>query len=119
MGSFASAVALNPIQLAPLSTVSVATMTTPDGTNGNKFVVKPGAILRVKNASGAQITVTIHVNYKRQGLTLPNLTFTVAATTGDVEFQFPQVVKDFYWSGKTAWVEFSAVSSVTCQVVYP
>lgn len=119
MGSFASAVALTPIQLAPLSAVSVATMTTPDGTNGNKFTVKPGTILRVKNASGAQITVTIHTSFTRNGLTLPNLTFTVAATTGDVEFRFPQVVKDFFYSGKTAWVEFSAVSSVTCQVVYP
>ena len=119
MGSFASAVALTPIQLAPLAATSVATMTTPDATNGNKFVVKPGTILRVKNASGSQITVTVHTAYTRNGLTLPNLTFTVPLTTGDVEFKFPEVVKDFYYSGKTAWVEFSAVTTVTCQVVYP
>lgn len=119
MGSFASAVALTPIQLAPLSAVSVATMTTPDGTNGNKFVVKAGTILRVKNASGAQITVTVHTSYTRNGVALGNVTFTVPLTTGDVSFRFPEVVKDFYYSGKTAWVEFSAVSSVTAQVIYP
>jgi hypothetical protein len=119
MGSFASSVALTPIQLSPLSAVSVATLVTPDATNGNKFVVKPGTILRVKNASGSQITVTIHQVYTRNGASLPNLTFTVPLTTGDVEYKFPEVVKDFFYSGKTAWVEFSAVTSVTCQVVYP
>lgn len=121
MGSYASAVALTPIQLTPGTTKSVATMTAVDGTDGNKFSARNGTQLRVKNASGSQITVTVHTNFTKAGLALPNLTFTVPLTTGDVVFQFDNSVEIFWQSrsSKQVWVEFSSPTSVTAQVIQP
>lgn len=115
---FASAVSLTPIQLTALSDISIATLTAADGTNGNRFVCNRNTIFRVKNASGSPITVTVHANYTRDGLTLPDKTYSVAATTGDEVMT--GLTETFHQSGTNeVWVEFSAVTSVTVQVLQP
>lgn len=116
--SFASAVALTPIQLTPLTDISIATLTAADGTNGNRFVCNRNTLLRVKNASGSPITVTLHANFTRDGLTLPDKTWSVSATTGDEVVT--GITDTFIQSGTNeAWIEFSAVTSVTVQVLQP
>lgn len=116
--AFADAVALTPIELTPMAAVSLATLTAVDGTNGNKFVANKNTILRVKNASGGQITVTVHVNYTVHDLVVPDDTFTVAATTGDVAYTGFQDIFDQNAVGEV-WVTFSAATSVTAQVINP
>lgn len=119
--SYAAAVALTPIQAVALTAVSIATLTAADATNGNKFSANKHTLLRVKNGSGSIVTVTVHVNYTKSGLVLPDLTFTVPATTGDVIFGgfsnlFDEDTADL---DVDAWVTFSAVTTVTCQVINP
>src|SRR6188508_54278 len=116
--AFASAVALTAISPSALASTSIATLTAADGTNGNKFVGNANTILRVKNASGAQITVTVHANRTVDGLTVPDKTFTVPLTTGDVIMT--GWTSTFHQnSSKEVWIEFSAVTSVTVQVIQP
>ena len=114
--SFASAVTLTPVQLTPLTGISIAAaLTAADGTNGNRFLANRRTILRVKNASGAEITVTVHVNRTVDGLTVPDATFTVAATTGDVIYT--GFTENFLHNAAgEAWVTFSAVTTVTVKV---
>lgn len=119
MAAFASAVALTPIALIPGDIISISgALTAADGTNGNRFIVNPRTIMRVKNASGAPITVTVHTNYLVGGLALANDTFVVPATTGDVLFKFGDPLAIYVYDAATgqAWVEFSAVTTVTVAV---
>lgn len=116
--AYADAVALTPINLSDLTAVSVATLAAADGTNGNKFIANKNTIYRVKNASGSQITVTVHSNFTKDGLTLPDKTFVVAATTGDV---FYTGFTSTFWqdSDKYVWTTYSAVTTVTVAVYQP
>lgn len=116
--AFANAVALTPISPAALAATAITTFANADGTNGNKFTGNANTILRVKNASGGQITVTVHANRTVDGLTVPDKTFTVAATTGDSIFTG---FTSTFWQNdsKEVWIEFSAVTSVTVQVIQP
>lgn len=115
--AFADAVVLTPVSLTKLSAISIAAaLTAADGTNGNKFLANPGTILRVKNESGSEITVTVHTNLVRAGLTLPDKTFAVPLTTGDVLFQFDDLPAFYQNDQKQVWVEFSDVTTVTVKV---
>lgn len=117
--AFADAVALTPVPLTALAATSIAAaLTAADGTNGNKFPVSANTILRVKNGSGAEITVTVHTNRVIGGLTLPDKTFTVALTTGDVLFRFGDPLDIFWYDAATrmGWITFSAVTTVTVKV---
>lgn len=119
--AYADAVALTPINLAELTAASIATLTAADGTNGNKFSANRRTLLRVKNASGGSITVTLHTNYSISGLALPDKTFTVPATTGDVLLSgFASIFdEDTGDADVDVWVTFSAVTTVTVQVINP
>lgn len=119
--SYANAVAITPISAATLTAVSIATLTAADGTNGNKFSANKRTLLRVKNGSGSIVTVTLHSNYSISGLALPDKTFTVPATTGDVIFSGFQSFEDEVPTDSDidVWVEFSAVTTVTIQVIQP
>lgn len=116
--AFASAVSLTPIRLEPFAGISIATLAAADGTNGNRFVANRNTILRVKNASVAQITVTVHTNRIINGITLGSDTFTVAATTGDVLYTG---FNDVFHQNEAdeVWVEFSDVTTVTVAVYQP
>lgn len=113
--AFADAVALTPIQYVDKAAVSVATMTAVDGTNGNKFPANKKTILRVKNASGGVITATVHSNRQVEGLVVADDTFTIPATTGDVEYTGFSDVFHQNANGEV-WVTFSSGTSVTAQV---
>lgn len=79
--AFADAVLLTPVPLTPLTAVNAAITTTPDGTNGNKFVANKRTLLRVRNTNASSRTVTVHTNREIDGLELPDDTFTVPVVT--------------------------------------
>jgi hypothetical protein len=115
---FSSAVAVTPIALQALAATSIATLVNADGTNGNKFVANRRTLLRVKNTSGSPITVTVNTNYSIYGLAVPDKTFTVPATSGDVIFTGFEEIFDQNAQSEVH-VEFSAVTNVTLQVINP
>lgn len=116
--AFADAVLVTPISLPVRVATSIETLVAADGTNGNKFVANENTILRVKNAGGAEITVTVVANYTVSGLVVANATFTVPATTGDVLWTgFAALFRQN--AAKQIHVTFSAVTSVTIQVIQP
>lgn len=113
--AFSSAVAITPVALTPLTAVVGTTLpVTPDATHGNKFIANERTILRVKNGSGAQITVTVNTNRTIDGLTLPDDSFTVAASA---DVFYTGFTRSFWQnSDREVHVEFSATSSVTVAV---
>jgi hypothetical protein len=114
--AFADAVAVTPIRLVERAATSIVTTVTPDGTNGNRFSVNRRTLLRVKNTNGATRTVTVNVTKLRDGLALPDVTFTVAATTGDVIWYGFESIFEQDDTGE-AHITFSAVTDVTIQVI--
>ncbi len=114
--AFSDAVALTPITLVEKTAVSVVTLAAVDGTNGNKFYANAKTILRVKNGSGGDITVTVNTNRSVEGLAVADDTFTVPATTGDVMYTG---FTDIFHQNATGevHVEFSSGTSVTAQVI--
>ena len=116
--AFADAVALTPIRLVPRTAVSIATLANADGTDGNRFYCNRKTQLRVKNASGAPITVTVNVTKLRDGLALPDVTFSVPATTGDVIWSGFEGIFEQDDTGE-AHITYSAVTSLTVQVIQP
>lgn len=116
--AFADATVLTPIRMVERSAVSIATLASADGTDGNRFLCNRHTQLRVKNASGSEITVTVNVTKLRAGLTLADVTFTVPATTGDVLWTG---FSELFTQDDTgeAFVEYSDVTTVTVQVIQP
>ncbi len=117
--AFASAVVLTPVAFTPGASTSIAAaLTAADGTHGNRFILNPNTLLRVKNGAGADITVTVNVNRMVGDLTVPDDTFTVTATTGDVIWK-PNQPLDMYWidpATREAHIEFSSATTVTVKV---
>lgn len=92
-----------------------AAMTAADGANGNSFANSGDTLLRVKNASGAPITVTIAYASPVDGQTVPSRTYSIPATTGDrLLGPFPVAL---FGSNPTATV--SAATSVTLAALEP
>jgi hypothetical protein len=116
--AFASAVVLTPIQLVARSAVSIASLTAADATHGNRFACNKRTQFRVKNASGAPITVTVNVTALRNGLALADATFSVPATTGDVIWTGFDSVFEQDDTGH-AHITYSGVTSLTVQVIQP
>lgn len=116
MGVYASAVAITPIAMVEKSAVDVSTFVTPDATNGNKFFANRNTILHVKNSNAATRTITVHVTRLVEGQAVADDTFVVAATTGDVMYTG---FSDIFAQDSTGnvWIEFSAVTNVTAQVI--
>lgn len=76
---------------------------------GDSFSSGSDVYLHVKNGSGSVVTVTVATPGSVDGLAVADFTFTVPATTGDVEIgPFPE---DLF--GATAIVTYSAVTTVT------
>lgn len=116
MGAFASAVAITPISMAEKAAVDVSTFVTPDATNGNKFFANSNTILHVKNTNASPRTVTVHTAATYQGQTVADDTFVVAALTGDVMYSGFSSLFAQNEVGEV-WIEFSAVTNVTVQVI--
>jgi hypothetical protein len=113
---FSSAVAIPPIPMVNKTAVSIVTLVTPDATNGNKFFANANTLLRVKNGSGSIITVTVHTTRLVEGQAVADATFTVPATTGDVLYAGFSTIFAQNQQGEV-WVTFSAVTTVTVQVI--
>lgn len=114
--AFADAVALTPIPLVEKAAVSIVTLVTPDGTNGNKFFANERTMLRVKNTNAATRTVTIDVTRTVEGQAVTDDTFVVAALTGDVIYTgFSEIFRQN--AAGEVHVTFSAVTDVTVQVL--
>lgn len=60
-----------------------AALTAVDAANGNSFANSGDTLLRVKNGSGAPVTVTIAYPSPVDGQTVPSRTYSIPATTGD------------------------------------
>lgn len=116
MGSFASAVAITPIPMVEKAAVDCSTYITPDATNGNRFFANRNTLLRVKNSNGATRTITVHVTRTVEGQAVADDTFVVPATTGEVVYTgFSDIFKQD--ATGNVWIEFSAVTNVTVQVL--
>lgn len=88
---------------------------TPDGVNGNKFANDGRTWLRVKNASGSPITVTVETPGSVDGQGIADLAVSVPATTGDV--LIGPFTGNFHQPGTSdVYATFSAVTSVTVDV---
>lgn len=115
--SYANATRLTPrpISTAGLS-IAAAALSSPDGTNGNKFLSNGKTALRVQNAGGAPITVTVETPVTVGGLAVSDLTVSVAATTGDV--LIGPFGPEFLQPGtQDVFVSFSGTTSVKVDVV--
>jgi hypothetical protein len=83
---------------------------------GNSVALAYGRCIRVKNASGSAVTVTIPTPGTIDGLAITDRTINVPATTGDVMIALGK--GDAYRNTDgTAYIDYSAVTSVTVAVV--
>jgi hypothetical protein len=92
-------------------------MTAATATHGDKFINDGKTFCRVKNGSASPVTVTVNTNRTVDGLTVPNLTASVAAT-GDADgLDFldigPFPPGTFNQSDGYVWVTISSVTTVT------
>ena len=93
-----------------------AALTAADGVNGNTFDNSGDTLLRVKNGSGASITVSVAFAAVVDGSqTVPARQYTVPATTGD-KLLGPFPVSLF---GSNPTVTFSAATTVTVAAYEP
>lgn len=90
------------------------TFSAADAANGNSVANDGRTILRIKNAAGASITLTVALAGTQDGISLGTLgkTITVPATTGDVTTAvWP---KDAYdQAGGVLYLDWSSGTSVT------
>jgi hypothetical protein len=92
-----------------------AALTAADGTNGNTFANSGDTLLRVKNASGSPVTVTVAFAAAVDGQTVAARTYSIPATTGDrLLGPFPPAL-----FGTSPTVTFSSGTSVTVAAFEP
>lgn len=92
---------------APLSATFAAA-----AAGGDTFAAGDDVYLHCKNAGASPVTVTVVTPGTEDGLAIADYTFTVPATTGDVEVgAFPV---DLF--GETASITYSGVTSLTIAV---
>lgn len=77
---------------------------------GDSCVPIPGQFLRVKNASGSPITVTVVTPGSDYGIADPDIPVVVPATTGDMMIALPVSLIDA--NGTITWT-YSGVTSLT------
>lgn len=81
--------------------------------DGHSFANDGDTFLQVKNTSGSAITVTLQTPATVDGVALTDPTVTVPATTGD-KMIGPFPTRAFNQAGGVVYVDFSAVTNVTC-----
>lgn len=102
-------------KLAARAGVNIATLQTPDGTNGNKFLNNGRVMFRAKNGSASPITVTFDTPGTIDGLAVANLDVVIPATTGDV--LIGPFTGNFNQPGtQDVFVSYSAVTTLTVDV---
>lgn len=114
--AYASAVELTVQEVSRAGKSVSKALVAATATHGNKFLNDGTTVLRVKNGSASPVTVTIDVPKVIDGLALPDLTVSVAATAdaNGLDFQdigpFPL---DWNQPDGYIWATFSAVITVT------
>lgn len=97
----------------------IASLQSPDGTNGNKFKNNPGkTMVRLKNTNAATRTVTFETPGTIRGLAIGDLAVVVPANTGDILVgPFPP---EFHQPGTSdIFMSYSAVTNLTVDVIEP
>lgn len=89
-----------------------------DQANGNSVAFASDLLLQVLNTNAATRTLTIQSNDKTvQGVTIPDLTYTIPANTGNVLIN--DVPREFFCqSDGTMWLDWSASTNVTLMAMY-
>lgn len=82
---------------------------------GNSFGPRDGRLAHVKNGSGASITLTITTPGTVDGLAIADRTATI--TAGTDQFVALGVGNAYLQSDGSAWLDYSAVTSVTVAVI--
>jgi hypothetical protein len=85
------------------------------GAGGDSAYPLPNQFLRVKNASGSPINVTLAVPGTEYGQARPSVVVAVPATTGDVSIDLPAELIDV---NGLIQVTYSAVTSVTVALLF-
>lgn len=108
--------------VASIQVVSTAGLTpsfeAANGSGGQQFANNGRRILRVKNASGSPVTVTVLIPATLDGVAPANggKQVTIPATTGDVTLG-PFGATTYNQADGKVYVDFSAVTSVTLAVL--
>jgi len=84
--------------------------------DGHMFKNDGNVIIEVKNAAGADVTVTIQTPAKVQGIDLAEITVTVPATTGH-KLIGPFDPSLFNQSNGMVYVDYSSATAVTIMAV--
>lgn len=112
--SYANATALSVKSVPQNGSVNIATLQTPDGTNGNKFLCNGRTVFRAKNTGAGAITLTFETPGTIAGLAISDLTVNVPATTGDV---LVEMDGNFFQPGtQDVFVSYSGVTGLTVDV---
>lgn len=93
------------------------TYSAADSGNGNDVLFNGDVMLNVLNTNAATRTVTLKANgAKEKGVTIPDTTVTIPATTGNVLID--EIPRDYYLqSDGTLWLDWSASTGVTFAVI--
>ena len=114
--AYASAVALTVQEISRAGKAVSYPLIAPTATHGNKFLNDGRTWHRVKNGSGAPITVTININKTVDGIALTNQTVSVAATGDGTGLDFMKKEPfpiDWNQVDGYMWITYSAVATVT------
>ena len=98
-----------------VTSAGVAATYEPANTLGNSYRLARGRVLHIKNASGAAVTATIPTPGTVDGLAIADRTVTVPAGTD--RFLGLGTIDVHKSSGEDAYVDYSAVTSVTVAVL--
>lgn len=93
------------------------TFSAADQANGNDCLFNGDVMINVVNTNAATRTITITANgAKEKGITIPNITATVPATTGNILID--DIPRDYYVQadGKI-YIDWSAATNVTFAVI--
>ena|SRR3990167_648604 len=111
--TYALATALTVRTLAQAGT-DLATMQSPDGTNGNKISCDLRTMVRFKNTNAAARNVTFETPGTIKGLAIADQIVNVPATTGDVGVP---IIADYFQPGtQDVFFSYDATAGLTVDV---
>lgn len=92
-----------------------AALPTPAATDGHAFVNNGRRMIRVKNTNGAVRTVTVQIPGEVEGQPLPDVPYTIPATTGDV--LIPPLPAIYNQADGKVHLDYSDTAGLTVQVL--
>jgi hypothetical protein len=113
--AYASAVVLTPVDITRAGKAAIKPLVTPTATHGNKFVNDGKTFLLAQNSGASPVTLTFDVTAQVDGLDVPDLVITLAAT-GDANGLDTQMIgpftTNFQQSDGYVWVVTSTITNV-------